>query len=264
MAGPSRRRVLLGGAALTAAALLGRNPLRANPPTVSVERGWFTSEHWPGRRVNWVVAYPDHSAPLVIALHSLGTSANWYVQRLDAPGVARRTGLAIAAVDGGRHYWHRHHTGVDTSAMVIDNFLPLLAAKGFTTDRIGLTGVSMGGFGVMHLATLLPPEQTQGIAVVAPALRRNYWENRTLAFDDIETFDATNPFNHLDRLRRYPVAIACGRDDDFYDASRAMAQRLPADATLFTPGAHTTAYVASYWEPVMHWLAFVMGTQQRR
>lgn len=138
----------------------------------------------------------------------------------------------------------------------------MLARMGMDTSAIGLTGVSMGGFGALRLATLLPPEQVRGIAVVSPALRRTYWENRTLAFDDIRSFDENNPFGHVGQLARYPVCIACGRGDAFYAASRAMARELPCCTSLFTPGGHSTRYVASHWEPVMHWLAFVMRSQQ--
>ncbi len=198
---------------------------------------------------------PPQFDTLVVALHSLGSSARLFTESLDAAGVARRTGLAIAAIDGGTTYWHPHENGVDTAAMVLDDFLPLLAGMGVPTARIGLTGVSMGGYGALRLATELPPEQVVGVGVVAPAVRRNYHENRTLAFDSERSFDANNPFGRLDRLRRIPVCIACGRDDRFYPAGVALAENLPNAVTLFDEGGHSTSYVRSHWEPVMRWLA---------
>lgn len=260
----SRRGLLAGGAALALGSVLAARPWAAYPRPVRIERGTLTSAYWPGRTARWVVVGPVQPGPLVIALHSLGTNAEWFVETLDAPGVSARTGLTIAAVDGGATYWHPHENGVDTSAMVTKDFLPLLAEKGYDTSRFGLTGVSMGGYGAMRLAALLPRQRITGVAVVAPALRRSYWENRTLLFDDEETFDANNPFDHVAALRPLPVCIACGRDDDFYNACAAMANLLPRAVTLFDEGGHTTRYMAAHWGPVMQWLAFVSGSAPLR
>ncbi len=249
----SRRALLLSGAALGVASLSGR---RASADgVVTIDRGTLTSRHWPGREPGWVLVRPPEYDTVVIALHSLGSSARLFSETLDAAGVARRTGLAVAAIDGGTSYWHPHADGVDTSAMVLDEFLPMLARMGLPTDRIGLTGISMGGYGALRLATVLPRERVLGVAVVAPAVRRTFEENPTLAFDDRASFERNNPFAHLDRLRGIPVCIACGREDRFYPASAALADRLPGVVTIFDEGGHSNAYVRSHWEPVMRWLA---------
>ncbi|MBO3130278.1 alpha/beta fold hydrolase [Dermatophilus congolensis] len=254
----------MGGVSAAAAAFVGRPAPVLDPPVVKIERGTLTSKHWPGRSINWVVTRPEGPSHLVIALHSLGTSANWFVERLDAPGVSRRTGLTVAAVDGGRHYWHRHNNGIDTAAMVVDDFLPLVAALGLDTDRFALTGVSMGGFGALRLAAQLGPTRVMGVGVVAPALRRTPLENPTLMFDNKRAFEANNPFGKLEQLREIPCAIACGKQDAFYAASKAMAAALPGTPTIFDKGGHTTRYVASHWEPIMHWLAYRCGPPPER
>lgn len=249
----SRRALLLGGAAATIASLSGR---RASADgVVTIDRGTLTSAHWPGREPGWVLVRPPEYDTLVIALHSLGSNARLFTETLDAAGVARRTGLAVAAIDGGTAYWHPHADGVDTSAMVLDDFLPMLTRMGLPTERIGLTGVSMGGYGALRLATVLPRERVIGVGVVAPAVRRTFDENPTLAFDDRASFERNNPFGRLDRLRGIPVCIACGRQDRFYPASAALAGRLPGSVTIFDDGGHSNTYVRSHWEPVMRWLA---------
>lgn len=254
----SRRGLLLGGLALTVGTVMGRR--RAPDGVVRIDRGAISSRHWPGREAGWVLVRPPRFDTLVIALHSLGSSARLFSETLDAAGVAHRTRLAIAAIDGGTAYWHPRADGVDTAAMVLDDFLPMLAGMGLPTDRIGLTGVSMGGYGALRLATVFPADRVAGVAVVAPAVRRRFDENRTLAFDSVAAFDANNPFGRLDRLRRVPVCIACGRDDRFYAASEALAEQLPGAVTIFDDGGHSTAYVRGHWEPVMSWLALEAGS----
>ncbi|MDO5699533.1 MAG: hypothetical protein Q4G51_16345 [Dermatophilus congolensis] len=253
----NRRSVFAGAAALAVASVAGRRAERDG--AVTIDRGSLTSRHWPGREAGWVLVRPPEYSTLVIALHSLGSNARLFSDTLDASGVARRTGLAIAAIDGGTAYWHPHSDGVDTAAMVLDDFIPMLAAMGLPTARIGLTGVSMGGFGALRLATVLPAERVVGVGVVAPAVRRTYNENHTLAFDSRSSFDANNPFHRIDRLRQVPICIACGRDDRFYAASVALAAELPDAVTIFDDGGHSTAYARRHWEPVMRWLAMTAG-----
>lgn len=258
----NRRQVLLGGGLLLGAALSGRDGRSGPAPAgdhVTIERGVLQSRFWPGRDASWAVVKPARFSALVIALHPLGASSRLFTDRLDAAGVARRTGLAIAAIDGGSSYWHPRTDGIDTSAMVLRDFLPMLADRGLPTGRIGLTGISMGGYGALRMATLLPPERVAGVAVVAPAVRRRLGENYTRAFDNVAQFDANNPLAHVAELRRVPVCIACGRSDRFYRASAALAAELPQAVTLFDSGSHTSAYVRDHWEPVMQWLGFVAG-----
>ena len=51
----------------------------------------------------------------------------------------------MATTDGGDLYWHAGRSGIDTSAMVPADLLPLLAGEGLATDRIALIGWPRGG-----------------------------------------------------------------------------------------------------------------------
>ena len=173
---PSRRAVLgaaLAGVGSLAAAYIAGNALRE--PALLSESGSFSTPHWPGRRVSWTVLRPETPRALVVALHGMGGhAADWFAGH-DLAQALRGTGLAVAAVDGAASYWHARavgpYAGSDTGAMVIEDFLPMLAARGLPTDRIGLLGSSMGGYGSLLLASRLGPARVSGVATLAAALR---------------------------------------------------------------------------------------------
>lgn len=253
--GPGRRTVLHSTAFLAVAVAGG---LAADPAALSwgvrVERGSLRTDRLPGREVRWRLAVPPQPRGLVVALHGKDGDAGVWFDVLGAAKVARRTGLAVAAVDGGRGYWHPRAAS-DTPGMVVHDLLPRLAERGMPTTRIGLTGVSMGGYGALWLAGELGPERVFGVATMCAALRTRFLDTSAGAFDDAADFDRNSIFARLDRLHDLPVHLACGVDDRFYAGNRALARRLPAAESTFDEGGHTTAYCRAHWPGSMEWLA---------
>ena len=211
-----------------------------------------------GRRVGWSLATPPGTSPeglpLVVVLHARGADhtsafARDYLglDRFLAAAVADgMPPVALASIDGGNAYWHERRDGDDRDdpgAMVVDEYLPLLADRGLDTSRLGLLGWSMGGFGALRLAGLLGPDRVRAVAALSPALWREFDDTAPGAFDDAADFEAVTVMGRQGDLDGIPVRVDCGLGDPFCDAAEeyvaGFAQR-PAGG--FERGDHDRGY----------------------
>ena len=260
----TRRQLLLLGVGVSAGAVVGVAATdesaklldRLNPPhgpvpdgpTGLVVRGLLQSRAR-GREVRWSVAYPpgaeqDTVLPVALVLHGRSGDSNQAfglhaLHRFLADAV--RTGtppFAMAAVDGGDHtYWHRRADGDDPQAMLLEEFLPLLEQRGLRTERFGLTGWSMGGYGALLLASRVP-ERVRAVAVDAAALWRRAADAAPGAFDGAEDFAAHDVLGHLERLQGLSLRVGCGASDPFNATNRALVSALPETKSAFPRGGH--------------------------
>ena len=122
--------------------------------------------------------------------------------------------------------------------MLLDELLPLLERRGLRTERVAVTGWSMGGYGALLLATTVP-ERVVAVSVDAAALWRRASDAAPGAFDGPEDFAAHDVLGHLDRLRGVPVRVGCGRSDPFIATNRELAAAVAAERA-FPRGAHDT------------------------
>jgi enterochelin esterase-like enzyme len=215
--------------------------------------GSFTSRARRGAEVGWTVAYPLGAVGpvrVLIALHGKGaTHTDTFDTGLHLDAVLAQqqaTGVrpfAIAGIDGGDTYWHPRADGEDAAAMVIDEFLPLLAGLGLDTDTIALLGWSMGGYGALWLASLLGPRRVAAVAAESPALWLHAGDTAPGAFDDAADFAAHSVFTRRTDLTGIPLRIDCGTSDPFYPATKQYVAGLPTTpAGGFQPGSHTMDY----------------------
>jgi S-formylglutathione hydrolase FrmB len=279
----SRRTLLLGGGATAAVAVgagigveqgvlpgrpwvqsrLGLNGTAGTVPDVApgpVERGSFVSRHRLGVDTRWVVVRPPDAPadlPVVVALHGLHQDAETvvgpslgldrYLAAAVADGVAP---FAVAAVDGGTSYWHPRPDDEDTGAMVVDEFLPLLADQGLDVSRIGLLGWSMGGYGALRLGGVLGPDRVAAVVAASPAIWQDPHAASASGFADAAEYERFTVVGHQADLAGIAVRIDCGTGDPFYRDVQDYADSLdrsrgPDGAELvstFEPGAHTPAY----------------------
>jgi enterochelin esterase-like enzyme len=207
-----------------------------------VDTGWCLIRP-PGRR---------EALPVVVALHGIGgdhTSfvdpafgLDHYLAAAVAAGVAP---FAIAAPDGGRSYWHPRPDGEDAGAMVVDELLPLLAGRGLVTDRIGLIGWSMGGYGALRLAGLLGPDRVAAVVAVSPALWGDPDDASRSGFADAEEYREFSVFEEQEDLAGIAVRVDCGTGDPFYRAVQDYVSGFADDADLtstFERGGHDEGY----------------------
>jgi hypothetical protein len=304
---PSRRAVLAGGLGLAAVAACGAGgyelvrsgtlpgryrlarltgacelaPAPLAGPLPSRHQVSFRSAYR-RRDVQMVTLIPAAAASpaglgVVIALHGSGGSPATL-----APGMARAmsrahvTRFAIICVDGGETYWHQRADGDDPAGMIAHEVLPRAAAAGMHTGRIGIVGLSMGGYGALLIAEQFSAEQpgtlrfrtkrqgtkrqgtkrqgteqlTAGgepggspavaaVAALSPAVFASYDDARAAnpgAFDSAADFTRNDVVTGLPTLRRVPAFIACGTDDPFQPEAALVRSRLSALTHHPVPG----------------------------
>lgn len=259
----SRRRAMrLGAGAAGAAALAAVLPVRAGAAPTMVT-GSFVSAARGGVATNWAIARPPgRQGPLrpVIALHGKGSDAAAVMAGGVEAGLARAVGaglppIAVVAVDGGGSYWHRRASGEDSGAMVLDELLPMLGAKGLDTSRVGFLGWSMGGYGALLLGARLGPARTAAICAVSPALWLSSGASAPGAFDGPDDFAANTVFG-LPALASIPIRIDCGDGDPFYAATKSFIAQLPTPpAGGFSPGGHDGGFWSSQLPAELAWMA---------
>ncbi len=207
--------------------------------------------------IGWSVSYPPGAVegddlPVLLTLHGRsgdhGTAfADLGLDRFLAQAVHRGSApFAIATVDGGTSYWHGRADGTDSRAMVIKEFLPLLAARGLDTNRLSLLGWSMGGFGALALAASGESPPLRSVSTLSAALFMSFDSSADGAFDDEADFRRHEVLAQVDRLVGVPLRIDCGDVDPFAEANRELRQRLMAAGAEpdggIQPGGHTYGY----------------------
>jgi S-formylglutathione hydrolase FrmB len=161
-------------------------------------------------------AWMGSSGPVVLVLHGRGGSVSWW-QDLGLPRFLNGSGFRCAVVNGGEDYW----VGLTPP-------VPFEAAL----------GVSMGGFGVLDIASR---RSLKAVAAISPALFPS-WEDaeRINGFASRTVWEAHEPLRRASEIKS-PVGIWCGREDPFHDAARDMADAVRAEGS-FEHGAHDDGY----------------------
>ena len=129
--------------------------------------------------------------------------------------------------------------------MVLDELLPLLAGRGVRTDRIGLMGLSMGGYGALRLGGILGARRCAVVVAESPALWTPGTTASSFGFRDAEEYARFTVFGHQRDLAGIPVRLDCGTDDPFHGATTAYAAGFPSSqhpVVGFQPGAHELGY----------------------
>jgi pimeloyl-ACP methyl ester carboxylesterase len=203
----------------------------------------------------WTIAYPPgvsrDGLPVAVVLHGRGGSAETvfgeaslglgnFLAEVVEEGA---TPFALAAVDGGDTYWHPRATGEDAGAMVVEEFIPLLARQGLDTTRLAFMGWSMGGYGALRLAGLLGRSRVRAVVAESPALWHDFADTAPGAFDDAEDFADATVWDRQDSLNGVAVRVDCGEADPFYEATvnyvGGFAHRPEGS---FEPGQHDMGY----------------------
>ncbi|MFD5826545.1 hypothetical protein [Lentzea sp. NPDC060358] len=220
--GMSRRALLLGGAGLVA----GGTWAALSPPGRRL-LGWTGRDGVvpdvppvPVQPTPWG-AWMGAAGPVVLVLHGRGGSVAWW-EDLGLPRFLHGTRLRCAVVDGGDDYW-----------VSLVPPVPFEAAL----------GVSMGGFGVLDIASRQP---LKAVAAVSPALFPT-WEDaaRINGFASREVWERHEPLLHAGRITS-PVGVWCGREDPFHDPAVELARAVGAQGA-FDHGEHD----GGYWRRVL-------------
>jgi S-formylglutathione hydrolase FrmB len=227
-------------------------------------------------------AESGHGLGVVIALHGAGGSAA-QMAGLVAPAMtsAQVTGFAVICVDGGDTYWHARADGDDPVGMILYEVLPRARASRLATRRIGITGLSMGGYGALLMAEQLsappglrsfagtpnmptpplapaalrgpsgPTPAVAAVAALSPAIFTTYADAEAAdrsSFDSPADFARNNVFDGVDALRRVPTWITCGADDPFQPETSLLLTRLAAvTGHRVQPGILSGCHDDAFW-----------------
>lgn len=224
----------------------------------------YTVGYPPGHR-------PGDRLPLVIALHGFGGNhANALSGITPSHAVALRAGgaalppLALVTVDGGGSYWNPH-PGDNPQAMLTDELIPRCQRQGLGTGtrKVGVLGISMGGYGAIALAEKYP-HLVGAVAAISPAIWTSYAQAQSAnagAYASAADFAADDAVTHAAALAGVPLRVASGYGDPFYPGVRTLAAALPEDPggvpaeVYFGSGCHTGAFFTAQEPPSLAFLA---------
>jgi len=215
-----------------------------------------------GRDVGYTIGYPPghrpgDELPLVVALHGYGGNHLTALANLTPASAMALRGtdgrplppVALVSVDGGNGYWNPH-PGDDPMAMLVDELIPLCQRRGLgrPPHRIGVVGISMGGYGALLLAEM-HPALVSAVAAISPAIWTSYAQARAAnagAYASAAAFAANDAVTHAHSLSGVPVRVAAGYGDPFYPGVQALAAALPHGAVVvFAKGCHDDSFFAS-------------------
>ncbi len=244
-------------------------PLSFVSPGPSLSGRFFSAAR--GQTVGYTIAYPPGHGPgsvlpLGISLHGFGGN---HASGLGGLSLARALAarahdvalapIALVAVDGGGLYWNPH-PGDDPLAMIVDELVPRCRRLGLggPSERLGVIGISMGGYGALLLAETHPRLIT-AVAAISPAVWSTYAQARGAnpgAFASAADFADDDVISHAAALRGMPVRITSGADDPFHPGVVALAAALPPSATVqIASGCHDGAFFAAHQHASLAFLA---------
>jgi enterochelin esterase-like enzyme len=207
---------------------------------------------WMQTETAFGIAYPAAHArdlPFLLVLHGRNNSQRDVFGKLHLGAFlsdAVRRGVApfaVVGVDGGDDsYWHARRSGVDPQRMILQELLPVLAARGLRTDRFALGGWSMGGYGAILLAERLGPSRVAALVPDSPAVWQRWRDSAPGAFDGRADFEAHDVLASAGRLSGIPVRVSCGTSDPFLPGVRDLLRRLPSAERELGPGEHNAAW----------------------
>jgi S-formylglutathione hydrolase FrmB len=226
--------------------------------------------------VGHTIGYPPgrrqgDKLPLVIALHGFGGNHTDALPGITpSQAVALNAGgaplppMALVTVDGGGGYWNPH-PGDNPQAMLIDELIPLCQRKGLGagTRKIGVMGISMGGYGAILLAEKYPG-LIGAVAAISPAIWTSYAQAQSAnagAYASAADFAQDDAVTHATALAKTPVRVASGYDDPFYPGVQTLARARPRNPggtpaeVYFGSGCHTGPFFNFQEPPSLAFLA---------
>ena len=225
-----------------------------------IVRGNLRSTAMGGTDQAWSIAYPPgfgegDKLPVAITMHGLGDThrAAYEVLRNQeylAQAVAGgATPFALAGIDGADTFWTKLR-GRDGGALVADEFLGLLGGRGLDTDRLALTGWSMGGWGSLFLAGNNLHGKVKAVSAISTPCYETFAQIPEQGWMSEQEYDRYNFVTKPELFTDLPIQVLCGKQDAFYPGNVAFAERLSQTPgvlpleTVFVDGNHSMPY----WE----------------
>ncbi|MFL5929199.1 MAG: alpha/beta hydrolase [Gaiellaceae bacterium] len=181
---------------------------------------------------------------LVVLLHGRGAGPQQFISNALFAGLAPAGSPVVVMLNGGDHsYWHDRANG-KWASMVLNRAIPDAQRRFHTKGKVAIGGISMGGYGALHIASLRP-RAFCAVGGHSAALWRNFKATAPGAFDNGEDYTANSVFRAISKLKKTNVWLDVGNDDPFKGADAALARKLSVVLHVF-PGGHDRAYWNSH------------------
>jgi S-formylglutathione hydrolase FrmB len=234
------------------------------------------------REVQMVTLIPKGVSPkglgVILVLHGADSDAAKMATQIAADmAKAGIRNCALVCPDGGDTYWHKRADGDDPAGMILHEVLPRAKSEGLAVGKVGVTGVSMGGYGALLLAERLGARAygtsaptAAALGALSPAIYASYAAARahsTWAFDSAADFARNNLFTSVGGLRHVPSWIMCGNSDEFAAETRALRRRFATvsghqAAGGMIPGAHVESFWDNHWPSGLQYIAARTGPRR--
>jgi enterochelin esterase-like enzyme len=240
-----RIAILAAGAALAAAGCGSSSSTSATDTTPAAPES--TDTH--GARVvhytlggrDEIAIVPKERGPLLLVLlHGRGAGPQQFVTDELFTGLSHPGSPVVVLLNGGDHsYWHDRASG-KWASMVLNQAIPDAQRRFKTKGKVAIGGISMGGYGALHVASLRPKEFC-AVGGHSAALWRNFKATAGGAFDNADDYRNNNVFTVAGKLKKTNVWLDVGDQDSFKDADAELARKVSVPLHVF-PGGHDSAY----------------------
>jgi S-formylglutathione hydrolase FrmB len=162
-------------------------------------------------------------------------------------GLARlgdRAPTVVLLNGGGHSYFHNRRDGAWATSLLREA-IPQAVRRFRTHGKIAIGGISMGGYGALHLASLQPNEFC-AVGGHSAAVWTSGGASAPGAFDDADDYTRNDIFAAASRLKGVPVWLDNGDRDPFLAADAELARTLHVTQHVW-PGGH----IGSYWHAHM-------------
>jgi S-formylglutathione hydrolase FrmB len=162
-------------------------------------------------------------------------------------GLARlgdRAPTVVLLNGSGHSYYHDRRDG-PWATSILDEAIPDAIRRFHTHGTLAIGGISMGGYGALHLASLRPNEFC-AVGGHSTAVWTSGGVSAPGAFDDAEDYARNDIFAAARKLNGIPVWLDNGDRDPFLAADAQLARTLHIKQHVW-PGGHTR----SYWDAHM-------------
>jgi len=177
---------------------------------------------------------------LLVLLHGRGGGPQQFLSNQLFTALTEPGSPVVVLLNGGDHsYWHDRSSG-KWASMVLNRAIPDARRRFHTTGKVAIGGISMGGYGALHIATLRPG-QFCAVGGHSAALWQRAAATPSGAFDNADDFRRNNVFAAYRKLKKLKVWLDVGDQDPFRTTDGVLARRLSILLHVY-PGGHDTAY----------------------
>jgi S-formylglutathione hydrolase FrmB len=181
-----------------------------------------------------------HGRQLIVLLHGRGSGPGLLLSNQLFAALDQTNAPIIVLPDGGDHsYWHDRRDG-KWGTMVLDHVIPDAQRRFHTTGKVAIGGISMGGYGALHLASLRPGAFC-AVGGHSAAVWTSGGASAAGAFDDAEDYARNDVFAAAPKLKGLPVWLDNGDHDPFLAADAQLARALHITQHVW-PGGHDSSY----------------------